>query len=168
MPFVLHLSNWYLQPSCQEACTDPGQGEELFLTLRATCASHKYISYHTRLYLFHCLLCLDLPFLLPPVIFNQKFTRTLVHTQAIYFQTPHSRQAMRILWCFGVNSSPSPFSLALWSVLSLLYFFLDYFSPYDMLQIRYYLCVYLLVSTSSARTQVRESRRFRVGCNLRV
>lgn len=30
VPFVLHLSNWYLQPSCQEACTDPGQAEELF------------------------------------------------------------------------------------------------------------------------------------------
>ena len=37
------------------ACTDPGQGEELLLTLRATCASHKYISYRTPLYLFHCL-----------------------------------------------------------------------------------------------------------------
>lgn len=42
-------------PAARKLALTQGRLKSSFLTLRATCASHKYISYHTRLYLFHCL-----------------------------------------------------------------------------------------------------------------
>ena len=44
-------------------------------------------------YLFHCLLCLHLPFWLPLFILNQKFTRTLVYTLSGNLFSNPSQQA---------------------------------------------------------------------------